>query len=192
MALALGMRMGHVRVCGVRRRHMRHMRMVRMSAVSLGMRQGRGLAAAVAGLHEALLQAVVRGRRLGVCEMSVPVMAVNQLSYFGVLVGDVVAQLRLLEARRGHALISAANARRIRRIEARLYQLFARLRRYHRLQLARGKCVDVTRLAGHQQHHLSTSQRRQLVGLHGHGEREGERRGSVVKIVFTTRSLPLS
>lgn len=169
------MRVRHVRVGGVWRGHVRHMRMMAVPAVGLGMRQGWTLTPTIAGLHEALLEAVVRGRRLGVGEMSVPVMAVNQLSYFGVLVGDVVAQLRLLEACRGHALISAADTWRIRRIEARLYELLARLRCDHRLQLARGKCVNVPRLAGHQQHHLSPGQRRQLVGLHSGRERERER-----------------
>lgn len=129
---------------------MGHVRMVGMPAVRLGVGQGRRLAATVAGLHQALLEAVVRGRCRRVCQMSVPVVAVNQLSYFGVLVGDIVAELRLLEARGRHPLVAATDARRIRRIEAGLDELLARLRGDHRLELPRGKCVDVARFAGHQ------------------------------------------
>lgn len=114
MFLTLRMRVRHVRVRRVRRRHVWHMRVMRMSAVCLGMGEGRRLTSTIAGLHQALFEAVVRGRRLRMCEMSVPMMAVYQLSYFGVLIGDVVAQLRLFEARGGHPLISAANAWRIR------------------------------------------------------------------------------
>lgn len=112
--LALRMRVGHVRVRRMRRRHVRHMRVVRMSAVGLGMGQGRRLAATIAGLHQTLLEAVVRGRSRRVRQMSVPVVAVNQLSYFGVLVGDVVAELRLLEAGGRHPLVAATDAGRIR------------------------------------------------------------------------------
>lgn len=106
--------------------------------------------------------------------MSVPVVTVYQLSYFRVLVGDVVAELRLLEPGGRHPLVAAAHTGRIRRVEAGLDELLSRLRGDHRLQLARGKCVHVARLAGHQQHHLRPGQRGQLVGL----KVEGESRGS--------------
>lgn len=56
------MRVGHVRVRRMRRRHVRHVGVVPVSAV-LGVGKRRGLAAAVARLHQALLEAVVRGRR---------------------------------------------------------------------------------------------------------------------------------
>jgi len=166
------MRVRHVRMRRMRRRHVRHVGVVPMSAV-LGVGKGRGLATAVARLHQALLEAVVRGRRRRVTQMSVPVMAVYQLSYFRVLVGDVVAELRLLESGGRHPLIAATDAGRIRRVEAGLDELLARLRGDHRLQLARGKCVHVARLAGHQQHHLRPGQRGQLVGLQAKRESRG-------------------
>jgi len=97
-------------------------------------------------------------------------LAVHKLPYFGiVVVADVVRQVRLLEPGGGHALVARVGARagrtRVRRVQARLYQRLARLRRDHRLQLARGERVHVTRLGRHQQHHLRARQRRQLVRL---------------------------
>lgn len=73
---------------------------------------------------------------------------VHHLPYFLVLVVQRVSQLRLLEARRRHALIHCARWR-IRRVEARLDQRFARLGRDHRLKFPCSEGVDVSCLAGH-------------------------------------------
>ena len=89
---------------------------------------------------------------------------VHHLPYFLVVVVQRVRQLGLLEAGGRHALV-LRRRRRVRRVEARLDERLARLRRDHRLQLAGGERVHVTRLAGHQQHHLRPGQRRQLVRL---------------------------
>ena len=94
---------------------------------------------------------------------------VHHLPYFLVLVVQGVRQLRLLEARGRHPLVHRA-AGRIRRVEARLDQRLSRLRGDHRLQLPRREGVDVARLARHQQHHLSSCQRRQFVGLTEKGQ----------------------
>lgn len=97
-------------------------------------------------------------------------LAVHKLPYFGIVfVADVVRQVGLLEPGGGHALVAGVGARRgrarIRRVEARLYECFARLGRDHRLQLARGERVHVTRFGRHQQHDLRAGQRGQLVRL---------------------------
>lgn len=144
-------------------------------------------------LHQTLVQAVVAGGGgLGVPEMRVPVMAVHQLPYFRVFVADVVAELRLLEARRAHPLVAGCSAAgRVRRVEARLDQRLARLRRDHRLQLPRGKRVDVARLGGHQEHHLGAGQRGQFVGLEGKTRRIIQLiRGFVGNNGFTTKCRP--
>lgn len=92
--------------------------------------------------------------------------SVHQLSYFLLVVGDVVSQLGLLESGRGHSLIARrARRRRVRTVEARLDQRLSRLARYHRLELPRCERVHVTGLARHEQHHLRPRQRRKLVSL---------------------------
>jgi hypothetical protein len=92
---------------------------------------------------------VRRGRR--------NVTRVHHLPYFLVLVVQRVRQLRLLEAGRRHPLVHCAR-RWVRGVEARLNQLLSRLGCDHRLELPRRKRVDMSRLTGHQKHHLGPSQ----------------------------------
>lgn len=92
--------------------------------------------------------------------------AIHQLPYFLLVVGYVVGQFGLLEPGRGHPLVAGrAGGGRIRAVQAGLDEGLAGLARYHRLQLPRRERVHVPGLAGHQQHHLRTCQRRQLVRL---------------------------
>lgn len=84
---------------------------------------------------------------------------VNHLSYFRILVADVVGELGLLEAGGRHPLVAARRTdRRIGRIQAGLDQRLARLAGDHRLQFAGGERVHVPGLRRHQQHHLGTGQ----------------------------------
>lgn len=75
---------------------------------------------------------------------------VNQLPYFGLLIGDVVGELRLLEAGGGHALVPAVAGggalRRVGRVQAGLDEPLARVGGDHGLQLARGERVHVAGL----------------------------------------------
>lgn len=92
--------------------------------------------------------------------------AIHQLPYFLLVVGYVVRQFGLLEPGCGHPLVARRpRRRRIGTVQTRLDQGLPRLARYHRLQLPRRERVHVPGLAGNQQHHLRTCQRRQLVGL---------------------------
>lgn len=72
---------------------------------------------------------------------------VYHLSYFGILVADVVGELGLLKTGGRHPLVrSGRTSRRIRGVEARLDEGLARLTSYHGLELASGERVHVSRL----------------------------------------------
>lgn len=81
--------------------------------------------------------------------------------------GHLVGEVGLLEAGGAHPLVGGGvgAGRRVGRVQAGLDQGLARLRRDHGLQLPGGERVHVSRLARHQQQHLSARQRRQLVRL---------------------------
>lgn len=91
---------------------------------------------------------------------------VHHLSYFRVLVADVVREFRLLESGRRHALVPGSGSGRwVRGVQARLDQRLARLARDHRLELAGSKRVHVAGLGCHQEHHLGAGQCREFVRL---------------------------
>lgn len=169
------MRVGvrHVRCVGVMT-VVGDVRMARMRGVRLGVRQGRPLPTDGIGLlHQLLVEPVMPRLRVGQMSMPVVAVAVHQLSYFRIFVADVVAQFRLLEARRRHPLVTGAAGGRVGRVQAGLDERFARLRRDHRLELARRERVHVTGLGRHQEHHLRAGERREFVCLRG-GEKEME------------------
>lgn len=140
----------HMRMCHMTRMRVRRNMMMRVTwvrRIALTMRQWRHLSATatatdhttsatgtIALRHETLVEAIVTGLRVTEMSVSVVTVTVNELSYFWVFVRNVVAQLRFLEAGGRHSLVAGRRtAGRVRRIEARLDQLFSRLRGDHRL-----------------------------------------------------------
>jgi len=125
----------------------------------LGCRRDRG---ATPTAHDPVLLVVGMGVPMAMpMGMAVGGASVNKLPYFLVVVADVIAELRLLEARGRHALVPAgvaARGTRVRGVEARLDQGLARLRGYHWLELASGERVHMPGLRCHQQHHLGPGQ----------------------------------
>jgi len=96
------------------------------------------------------------------------VTIIHHLPYFLLLlaVRHVVSQLGFFVTGNGHSLVARRHRRRwVRRVEAGLNESFSRVRRDHRLKLARRERVHVAGLARDQQHHLRPRKRRQLVCL---------------------------
>lgn len=161
-------------------RHVRMgVRMLRVTVALMGRRQRTRTRLRVAPVlgrppqpQVALLQVRVMPLAAQRVRVSVRVRrTVHHLSYFRVLVADVVRQLGLLESGGGHPLVpGSGTGRRVRRVQARLDEGLPGLAGYHRLELARREGVDVAGLGRHQQHHLGAGQRRQLVRLE-QGER---------------------
>lgn len=79
----------------------------------------------------------------------------------------LVGEIRLLEARGAHPLVhgGVGPRRRVRGVQARLDQGFARFAGDHGLKLAGGKGVDVTRFTGHQQQNLGSCEGGQFIRL---------------------------
>lgn len=149
-------------------RHMRMMRVLLVRVTLMGRRQRTGARLRVGRVLRRTSEPQVRLLQVGIVvgaeggvRLRVGVRrTVYHMPYFRLLVADVVRQFGLLEAGGGHPLVAGSGAgRRIRGIEARLDQGFARLAGYHRLEFSRRESVHVACFRSDQEHHLCSCQR---------------------------------